>query len=232
MLGETRALDPRRYFIILTNLLANGLSSSPSNTPSPFERGRFPHVTIYDNVRLQQLLLSWHLGIERLRLVTGWSMGACQTYQWAVQFPEMVRAACPIAGSARTAGFNKVFLLSLKRALELTQSSTKAFKIAHQFAGCRRLPPSTQDRVRLSRCSVLKPGGISGLAVGTPMWPSSGSRSSCAATPTTFSPSCGLGRPVTLATTRFSRAISKRRSGPSKPEPSSCRRNWIVISPR
>lgn len=105
MLGETRALDPRRYFIILTNLLANGLSSSPSNTPAPFERGRFPHVTIYDNVRLQQLLLTRHLGIERLRLVTGWSMGACQTYQWAAQFPDMVRAACPIAGSARTAGF-------------------------------------------------------------------------------------------------------------------------------
>ena len=75
MLGETRALDPRRYFIILTNLLANGLSSSPSNTPAPFERGRFPHVTIYDNVRLQQLLLTRRLGIERLRLVTGWSMG-------------------------------------------------------------------------------------------------------------------------------------------------------------
>ena len=113
MLGETRALDPRRYFIILTNLLANGLSSSPSNTPAPFERGRFPHVTIYDNVRLQQLLLTRHLGIERLRLVTGWSMGACQTYQWAAQFPDMVRAACPIAGSARTAGFNQVFLLVL-----------------------------------------------------------------------------------------------------------------------
>lgn len=119
MLGEARALDPRRYFIVLTNLLANGLSSSPSNTPAPFERGRFPHVTICDNVRLQHLLLTRELGIERLRLVTGWSMGACQTYQWAAQFPDMVHAACPIAGSARTARFNQVFLLSLRRALEL-----------------------------------------------------------------------------------------------------------------
>ena len=74
-LGETRALDPRRYFIILTNLLANGLSSSPSNTLAPFERGRFPHVTIYDNVRLQQLLLNSTLGnrtiAARDRLVDG-----------------------------------------------------------------------------------------------------------------------------------------------------------------
>src|SRR5262249_19222503 len=59
------------------------------------------------------------LRLERVRLVTGWSMGACQTFEWAAQFPEMVRAACPIAGSARTASFNKVFLLSLRRALEL-----------------------------------------------------------------------------------------------------------------
>jgi homoserine O-acetyltransferase len=119
MIGEGRALDPRKYFIVMTNLLGNGLSSSPSNSPAPIERGRFPKVTIYDNVRLQHLLLTQKLGIAHIRLVTGWSMGACQAFQWAAQFPEMVRAACPIAGSARTAAFNKVFLLSLQRALEL-----------------------------------------------------------------------------------------------------------------
>ena len=119
MVGEGRALDPRKYFIVMTNLLGNGISSSPSNTPSPSERGRFPKVTIHDNVRLQQLLLTQKLGIARIRLVTGWSMGACQTFEWAAQFPEMVRAACPIAGSARTASYNKVFLLALQRALEL-----------------------------------------------------------------------------------------------------------------
>src|SRR3984893_2790172 len=119
MTGEGRALDPRKYFIVMTNLLGNGLFSSPSNSRAPFERGRFPKVTIYDNVRLQHLLLTQKLDIARIRLVTGWSMGACQTFQWAAQFPDMVRAACPIAGSARTAAFNKVFLLSLQRALEL-----------------------------------------------------------------------------------------------------------------
>ena len=72
-----------------------------------------------DNVRLQHMLITEKLGIERLRLVTGFSMGACQTFQWAAQFPDMVRAACPIAGSARTGNFNKVFLLALRRALEL-----------------------------------------------------------------------------------------------------------------
>lgn len=46
-------------------------------------------------------------------------MGAWQTYRWAAQYPDMVRAACPIAGSARTGDFNEMFPLSLRRALEL-----------------------------------------------------------------------------------------------------------------
>jgi homoserine O-acetyltransferase len=127
MLGEGRALDPNKYFIILTNLLANGLSSSPSNSPPPVERGRFPKVTIHDNVRLQQMLLTERLGIERLRLVTGFSMGACQAFQWAAQFSDMVRAACPIAGSARTGNYNKVFLLALRRSLELDSAYADGF---------------------------------------------------------------------------------------------------------
>jgi homoserine O-acetyltransferase len=39
------------------------------------ERGRFPKVTLHDNVRLQHQLITERLGIERLRLVTGFSMG-------------------------------------------------------------------------------------------------------------------------------------------------------------
>ncbi len=137
MVGPGRALDPARYFIILTNLLGNGVSSSPSNTPAPAERGRFPRITLHDNVRLQHQLVTEVLGIERLRLVTGWSMGACQTYQWASQYPNMVRAAAPIAGSARTAPYNKVFLLSLRRALELDPAFAQGFYDHPPVAGLR-----------------------------------------------------------------------------------------------
>ncbi|WP_191059990.1 alpha/beta fold hydrolase [Geminicoccus harenae] len=127
MLGADRALDPNKYFIILTNLLGNSLSSSPSNSPAPVDRGRFPKVTIHDNVRLQHQLVTERLGIERLRLVTGFSMGACQTFQWAAQYPDMVQAACPIAGSARTGNYNKVFLLALRRTLELDPAFQDGF---------------------------------------------------------------------------------------------------------
>ena len=127
MVGENRALDPQRYFIVMPNLLGSGLSSSPSNTPAPCERGRFPKVTIHDNVCLQHMLLRETLGVERLRLVTGFSMGACQTFQWAAQFPDMVHAACPIAVSARTASYNKVFLMALQRALQLDPVFSEGF---------------------------------------------------------------------------------------------------------
>jgi len=137
MCGAHRALNPDKYFIILTNLLANGISSSPSNTPAPFEEGRFPKITLFDNVVLQHKLVTERLGLQSLRLVTGWSMGACQTYQWAAQFPDMVQAAAPIAGSARTASFNKVFLLSLRRALELDPAYQDGFYDRPPIAGLR-----------------------------------------------------------------------------------------------
>lgn len=84
LVGEDMALDPRKYFIIIPNMLGNGLSSSPSNTPPPHDKANFPNVTFYDQVEAQHKLVAGHFGIETLPLVTGWSMGAGQTYQWAV----------------------------------------------------------------------------------------------------------------------------------------------------
>ena len=79
LIGPGKALDPDKYFIIIPNMFGNGLSSSPSNTPAPWNGPRFPNVTAYDNVRAQHRLVTEHFGIEKLVLVTGWSMGALQT---------------------------------------------------------------------------------------------------------------------------------------------------------
>lgn len=117
LIGEGMALDPSSHFIIVPNMLGNGLSSSPSNTPPPYDKARFPRVTVYDNVSAQHRLVTEGLGIERLQLVTGWSMGAGQTYQWAVSFPDMVPRILPFCGSARTSRHNIVFLEGVKAAL-------------------------------------------------------------------------------------------------------------------
>lgn len=117
LIGEGMALDPAHYFIIVPNMFGNGLSSSPSNTPPPFDRARFPRTTLYDNVRAQHLLVTEHFGIDRLALVTGWSMGAQQTYQWAVSHPDLVQRIAPFCGSSHTSEHNKVFLEGVTAAL-------------------------------------------------------------------------------------------------------------------
>ncbi len=117
MMGAGRALDPARYFIVVPNMFGNGLSSSPSNTPSPLDRAAFPNVTIYDNVVCQHRLLTEHLGIDRVRMVVGFSMGALQAYQWGTLYSDRVGAIAPICGSARISPHNFLFLEGVKAAL-------------------------------------------------------------------------------------------------------------------
>ena len=117
LIGDGMALDPAKYFIIVPNMLGNGLSTSPSNCPPPYNQARFPHVTFWDQVQQQHKLVTEKFGIETLPLVTGWSMGAGQTYQWAVSFPDMVQRACPFCGSSKTSEHNIVFLEGVKAAL-------------------------------------------------------------------------------------------------------------------
>lgn len=109
-IGEGRPLDPSRYFLILPAQFGSGFGSSPSTTLPPFDRGAFPPVTIADDVRAQHALVRDHFGIERLALVSGWSMGGMQTYEWAVRHPEMVERAMPLAACARTPDHDKLFI--------------------------------------------------------------------------------------------------------------------------
>jgi len=115
--GEGRAIDPSKYFIVSINMFGNGLSSSPSNSISIQSGPNFPFVSIWDNVACQKKLLTEHLGINNIALVTGWSMAGCQAYQWAAQFPKMVKAILPFCSSAKISNHNFVFLEGVKAAL-------------------------------------------------------------------------------------------------------------------
>ena len=116
--GENRAISPDRHFIISVNLFGNGISSSPSNTPAPFNAGNFPAITLFDNVRAQHKLLTELLGLVEIALVAGWSMAGCQAFQWAAQYPDMVKAILPFCASAKTSEHNIVFLEGIKAALQ------------------------------------------------------------------------------------------------------------------
>ena len=114
--GPGRAIDPARHFIISVNLIGNGISISPSNSIAQ-PGAKFPLVMLWDNIACQHRLLTEHLGVEQIALVAGWSMAGCQSYQWAAQYPDMVRAILPFCASAKTAPHNIVFLEGVKAAL-------------------------------------------------------------------------------------------------------------------
>ena len=116
--GPGRAIDPARHFVVSINMFGNGISSSPSNTPAPYNAAGFPQITLYDNVRAQYRLLTEVLGVRRVALVTGWSMAGCQSFQWGAQYPDFVDAILPFCASAKTSEHNIVFLEGVKAALQ------------------------------------------------------------------------------------------------------------------
>jgi homoserine O-acetyltransferase len=125
--GPGRAVDPERHFLVSINLFGNGVSSSPSNAVTSCAGPRFPKVTFYDNIKCQHRLLKRELDVSRIALVYGWSMAACQSYQWAAQYPDMVEAIVPFCGSARTSPHNKVFLEGVKAALQADQTFNEGY---------------------------------------------------------------------------------------------------------
>ena len=112
--GKGHALDPDKYFIIIVNQIGNGVSTSAHNTDIP---GGFPKVRIGDDVRAQHKLLTEKFGITSLALVVGGSMGAQQTYEWAVRYPDMVKRAAPIAGTAKNTEHDFLFTDTLVEAI-------------------------------------------------------------------------------------------------------------------
>lgn len=139
VIGPDHALDPGRYFIIVPNMMGNGLSSSPSNTPMPYDRARFPQVSLYDKVVGQHRLVTEMFGIERIALVVGWSMGAQQAFQWGSLYPGMVERIAPICGSARTSVHNFVFLEGVKAALTADDAWANGWYEKPPYKGLRAM---------------------------------------------------------------------------------------------
>ena len=75
-----KALSPDKYFIVATDMFQNGYSSSPSNTPPPFNGPNFPTIEIRDNIAAQYRLLTEVFGVSKAVAVVGFSMGAQQAF--------------------------------------------------------------------------------------------------------------------------------------------------------
>lgn len=104
LFGENRAFDATKDFIVASNVLGGCYGTTGATSLNPqtgtWYGAHFPRITIRDMVSAQALLVS-ALGIKKLKLVIGGSMGGMQVLEWAVMFPEKVSAICPIAVSGR-----------------------------------------------------------------------------------------------------------------------------------
>jgi homoserine O-acetyltransferase len=118
MIGPGKALDPDRYFIIATDAISNGLTTSPSNSKSQ-PRMSFPKFTIRDMVESQYRLLKEKFGIDHLVAVVGPSMGGMQTLQWGVSHPDMMDGLVAMVPLAKTPAWTVVVLETTRRAIML-----------------------------------------------------------------------------------------------------------------
>lgn len=104
-IGPGKAFDTNRFFVICSNVIGScygstGPGSRHSITGKPYGL-TFPVVTIGDMVRAQVQLID-HLGIEKLLCVVGGSMGGMQVLAWAAHHPRRIKAAIPLATTARS----------------------------------------------------------------------------------------------------------------------------------
>ncbi len=112
VVGPGLPLDPRRYFIICTNVIGGCMGSTGPASIDPATRQpyalTFPVITIADMVRAQAMLIE-ALGIETLFAVVGGSMGGMQVLQWAADYPDKLFSAICIAAAARHSAQNIAF---------------------------------------------------------------------------------------------------------------------------
>ena len=104
MIGPGKAIDTDKYYVICSNFLGgcSGTTGAVSTNPAtsrPYGLD-FPIITIADMVKVQKLLLD-KLGIKQLLAVIGGSIGGMQVLQWAIDYPDFIKAAIPIATTSR-----------------------------------------------------------------------------------------------------------------------------------
>lgn len=112
LVGPGKLIDTDKYFVVCSNVLGSCLGTTG---PATIEPGtgepwgtRFPVITIRDMVRVQDALVQY-LGIEKLMMVLGGSMGGMQVLEWLATYPEKLHSACILASAAKHTAQNIAF---------------------------------------------------------------------------------------------------------------------------
>jgi len=128
MIGPGRPIDTDRFFVICPNLLGG---CQGTTGPTSLD---FPPLAIADLVTVHRRLLSF-LGIERLAVGIGGSMGGMQILQWLIDAPGQVRRAVMVCASARLSAQNIALSHVARRAIlddpDLLRGMATARRLAH-----------------------------------------------------------------------------------------------------
>ena len=121
MVGEGRLLDTGKYFVVCVNMLASPYGSSGPSSINP-DTGKpyyfdFPHVTVRDIVKANELVRR-HLGIDKIDIIIGSSIGGFQAIEWTIMYPQAISNAVFMATSARVTPWLTAYNESMRMALE------------------------------------------------------------------------------------------------------------------
>ncbi len=121
LVGDNRLFSPDKYFIICVNMPGscygsiNAIDINPL-TQQPYYHS-FPWFTTRDMIRAYQLLKK-DLGIEKIHIGLGGSMGGQQLLEWAVEEPTMFEHIIPIATNAKHSSWGIAFNASQRMCIE------------------------------------------------------------------------------------------------------------------
>ncbi|MEM9260739.1 MAG: homoserine O-acetyltransferase [Bacteroidota bacterium] len=120
LVGPGFTINPEKYFVVCVNMLGSSYGSTSSKSIDP-QTGKpygidFPLVTTRDNARFFALVADY-LGIGRIRLLMGGSMGGQHASEWACLQPERIELLCLLATNARHSAWGIAFNESQRMAL-------------------------------------------------------------------------------------------------------------------
>ena len=118
LIGPGRALDTNKFFIVCTDAIGNGLTTSPNNSVAQ-PRMQFPKFGMRDMVQSQRRLMAEHLGINHVVTVVGPSMGGMQALQWGVSHPDFMDSLVALVPLARTPAWSIVVTEATRKAIML-----------------------------------------------------------------------------------------------------------------
>lgn len=162
MVGEGKCFDRDKHFIVCANILGScygttGPLSKDENGADYYDR--FPDVTIRDMVKAH-IALRKHLGISKIKVLTGGSIGSFQAVEWAVMEPEVIKHLIMIAGGAKatswTAGLNEAQRMAIRADKSFFDSTPDGGKAGMKAARAMALL-SYRNAVAYNKTQLLDP---------------------------------------------------------------------------